>query len=63
MLREIREESGLTLSQASIKSGIHYNTIRGWERDTSCPRVEPLERLLKFYGYEVDILKVETRDG
>lgn len=62
MLKEIREEAGLSSSRASIGSGIHYQTLRGWETGAASPRVEALERLLKFYGYEVDILKVESRD-
>ena len=53
-MREKREELGLSLSQVSSKSGLHENTIAGYEKDEHQPGLFNLVVLADTLGVGLD---------
>jgi transcriptional regulator with XRE-family HTH domain len=56
MLRELRTERGLSTRKAAVQSGVARHVIVSAERGKNLT-VRTLERLLNFYGYELDALQ------
>lgn len=55
-LKEIREEAGLSMRQASEQLGIPYNTYGFYERGGREPNIATLIKLADFFGCSVDRL-------
>lgn len=53
-MREKREEKGWSLSQISIKSGLHENTIAGYEKGEHLPGLFNLVVLADTLGIGLD---------
>ena len=53
-MREKREELGWSLSQVSAKSGLHKNTIAGYEKDEHQPGLFNLVVLADTLGVGLD---------
>lgn len=58
MLHELRAERGLSTRAVAIQSGVARHVVISAERGTNIT-VRTLERLLNFYGYELDALRRE----
>ena len=55
-LRMIREKAGLTQNQLAKKTGIHRNSIGGYERDVNEPSIFILCCLADVLGVSTDYL-------
>lgn len=58
MLRELRAERALSLRRVATMSGLTRHVLQRAERGTNIT-VRTLERLLNFYGYELDAMRRE----
>ncbi len=56
MVKELREEAGLTQRNLSIKAGLHTNTVNKIER-MECCSISALEAILDALGYELEVVK------
>lgn len=50
LLRELREEAGLSQQEAADRIGILRPTLAKWEAEASCPRGDILPTIAKVYG-------------
>ena len=55
-LKEIRNKTGLTQEEVSVKLGVNQNTISQWETGERMPRAEKLIQLAKLFNCTVDEL-------
>ena len=57
-LKKLRKEAGLTTWAVAKQSGVasHASILR-WESGEMVPRADNLDKVLKVYGYELDIVK------
>jgi len=55
-LRSLREERGLTLTDAAEKTGLTVSHLHYIEKDARRPKPEYLNRLARFYGVLVEDL-------
>lgn len=55
-LKELREDSGLSMSELANKIGVSTNTISRWERGERIPNLEALVALAKFFKVSTDYL-------
>lgn len=53
-MRKCRKEKGLTIVQLSQKSGIHRNTISGFEKDLHTPNLFNLIDLADTLNVSID---------
>jgi len=53
----LREESGLSQNRAALLSDLHHASIQRWESGNQIPQVASVEKLLKVYGYEIELVK------
>lgn len=58
MLHELRTERGLSSRSVAMQSGVARHVVLNAERGTNIT-VRTLERLLNFYGYELDAMRRE----
>jgi transcriptional regulator with XRE-family HTH domain len=58
ILKDIRKEHGLSIINVSLDTGIIRETIYRYEIGKSAPWAK-LERLLDYYGYEIEIFRKE----
>lgn len=59
MLKELehtRKAAGLTRGQACEQIGVHYNTMKNWEKGTTEPKATDLVALAELYGTTVEAL-------
>ena len=56
MIREIRREQKMQIGQLAKLSGLHRNTVYRVERGDDIS-VLNFEKLLKVFGYELEIMK------
>lgn len=56
MLKELREEKGLSMRQLSTELGIHYNTYGFYERGEREPNIETLIQMADFFECSLDRL-------
>ncbi len=59
MIRQCREEAGLTQKQAAKAAGLSKNHVCYIENNIVSPSVVTLDALLKVYGYELEIVKCQ----
>lgn len=50
ILRELREENGISQVELGKRLGIATMTISRWERGIQLPNIESLEILARFFG-------------
>lgn len=62
LIRELREERGISQRELARHSGINRNTLRSLESGT-CTSVIHVERLLAFFGYEIDAFASPDREA
>lgn len=55
LLREIRIEKKITLSNLARNLGTSYGNIADWERGVHEPKVSSLEKWAEALGYEFDL--------
>ena len=55
-LKSARVNAGLTIAQSSEKLGIHPNTLRNWEKDSSNIEHKMANKIAEIYGYPVDLI-------
>lgn len=63
VMREKREAPGWSLSQVSSKSGLHENTIAGYEKDEHLPGLFNLVVLADTLGISLDEYIGRSVDG
>ena len=56
VIREIRQEHQMQIGQLAELSGLHRNTVYRVERGDDIS-VANFEKLLKVFGYELEIMK------
>ena len=55
-LKNLREESNLTLRQLSQKLDISYSSLGKYEREEQQPSIDTLIKIAKFFGVSTDYL-------
>lgn len=55
-LEEARKDAGLTRKQACEQMGVHYNTMKNWEKGETEPKATDLVTLAELYGTTVEAL-------
>lgn len=55
VIRELREERGVSLRALADASGVNFTTIRHIERGDNSPSVATLEKLLDALGAKIEI--------
>ena len=67
LLREKRQERGITQNDLAVRVGVKRNTVCQWETGSRQPRVELLPKIASILGCTVDellgITKTPTREG
>jgi transcriptional regulator with XRE-family HTH domain len=58
LLRQAREDAGISRRELSRLSGINRATVRKIETDCRSAYIETLSRLAEVLGYEVDLIAV-----
>lgn len=62
IIKNLREERGMTLQELSIKSGIHQSTISRLENEPRRrPHVETFIQLAKGFGLSIQELAIQTK--
>ena len=56
----VRKHRGLTQSELGKQIGYSDKTISKWEHGDSCPSIEAVYQLARFYGVSVDDLLSDT---
>ena len=59
LLREIREERGLTLTEVADRINTSASNIAHWERGINEPRITSVERWASILGYELELMLKE----
>lgn len=54
--RSARVNAGMTIAYAAEKLGIHPNTLRNWEKDSSNIEYSMAKKIAELYGYPVDFI-------
>ena len=57
ILTDARKEAGLTQKQAAKLAGLSENYVAHIELNRVNPTVRKLDKVLKVYGYELEIVK------
>jgi transcriptional regulator with XRE-family HTH domain len=57
MMRELREETGISQRSAAREAGVCRATLRKIEDGTSTATTAHIEALLRVYGYELEAVK------
>ena len=55
-LKELREESKLSMTELANKIGVSPNTVSRWERGERIPNMDALISLAKFFNVTIDYL-------
>ncbi len=55
LVRQAREEAGLTLAELAEKLGVTYQAVQKWERSGTNPKVATLERVLHALGKRLEL--------
>ena len=55
-LRSARVNAGMTVAEAAEKLGIHPNTLRNWEKDSSNIEYNMAKKIAELYGYPADLI-------
>lgn len=67
LLREKRQERGITQNDLAVRVGVKRNTVCQWETGSRQPRVELLPKIAAILGCTVDellgITKTPTQEG
>lgn len=61
-IRSLRQQKGITMSQAAQALGIPYTTYANYDTGTREPNSEMLIAIARFYGVSVDYLIGNTQD-
>jgi ribosome-binding protein aMBF1 (putative translation factor) len=61
LVRDIREEQGLSQRELSSLAGVNRNALRRLEKDESPGAIDVLERLVHILGYELDLYGIQKR--
>lgn len=56
LIRELREEQGLTQRQLATLAGVNRTTLRRIENKSARGDIDVIERLLEFLGYELEAI-------
>lgn len=56
IFRELRTENGLSQHQVSHGAKINRSTLRRIEEGRACGHLDVVERLARYFGYELDIV-------
>ena len=67
-ISSLRKEKGMTQSELADKMNVTDKAVSKWERNISCPDVNPIPKLAKVLGVSVEELlnaqaKQENRKG
>ena len=55
-MRTARAMNNMTLKDASEKLGVHENTLRNWEKDSTNIPAEKIRRIIDLYGVSFEHL-------
>ena len=55
-LKELREERGYSVRGMEIKTGINYNSICKYEKETRDPSTDTLKKLSDFFEVTIDYM-------
>jgi transcriptional regulator with XRE-family HTH domain len=61
LVREIREEQGLSQRELSTLAGVNRNALRRLEKEESPGAIDVLEKLVHILGYEIDLYGIQKR--
>jgi len=61
LLRRLRRERGLRLSELALLVGVNISVLSEWERGNQIPSDERLEQLAELYGVPFEELKREVQ--
>ena len=57
-LRKLRQKKGLSLRKVQKETGIAYNTLGSYERNTSQPTIENIYKLCRYFDVPIEYLFV-----
>lgn len=60
-IKSLRQQRQMTQTQLAEKIGVTRQTVSGWERGTSCPGIDMLEKLSSIFGVGMDELLYPQR--
>lgn len=55
-IKELREEKGITQKSLANKTGIHSNTIFGYEAGKNIPSLDAAYKIANYFGIPIDFL-------
>jgi transcriptional regulator with XRE-family HTH domain len=61
IVRQIREEQGLSQRELSALAGVNRNALRRLEKDETPGGIDVLEKIIHILGYEIDLYGIQKR--
>jgi transcriptional regulator with XRE-family HTH domain len=58
-LRKRRLDLGLLQREVANRIGVDHSTVTNWEKDNTVPAIRSYPRIIKFLGYEPDLMAPE----
>jgi len=54
-LRKARKEHGISMMELARVLGVSINTIERWERGGAHPSPDNMEKIIRYFGEEIEI--------
>ncbi len=60
LIRDLRNERSLSQRKLAEKAGVNRKTLRSLENGSTTGEIDLIEKLLGFFGYELEAIAVES---
>lgn len=60
LIRDLRNEANLSQRKLAEQAGVNRKTLRALENGTTSGEIDLIEKLLDFFGYELEAFKSDS---